>query len=52
MEDRQGRRVKVNPEEMQAIASDMKARIEDELTYPGTIDVTVIRRVVAEAKAR
>jgi len=52
MEDRNGRRVKVTPQEMETMATEMKSRIEDELTYPGTIDVTVIRRVVAEVTAR
>ena len=52
MKDRSGRRVKVSPEEMEKIAGSMKERIEGELTYPGTIDVTVIRRVVAEVTAR
>ncbi len=52
MKDRNGRRVKVSPQEMEKIAGDMKDRIEDELTYPGTIDVTVIRRVVAEVTVR
>ena len=51
-EDRQGRRVRISPEEMAKLAASMKAQIEDELTYPGTIDVTVIRRVVAEVTAR
>ena len=52
MKDRKGRRIKVSPREMSRIAGQMKARIEDELTYPGTIDVTVIRRVVAEVTVR
>ncbi|MDE0881562.1 MAG: HDIG domain-containing protein [Myxococcota bacterium] len=52
MEDRSGRRIKISPDEMKEMASEMKSRIEDELTYPGTIDVTVIRRVVAEVTAR
>ena len=52
MKDRNGRRVKVSPQEMEKMAGDMKGRIEDELTYPGTIDVTVIRRVVAEVTVR
>ena len=52
MEDRSGRRVKVSPDEMQRMATEMKAQIEEELTYPGTIDVTLIRRVVAEVTAR
>ncbi len=52
MEDRNGRRVKVSPDEMARLASDMKEQIEEELTYPGTIDVTLIRRVVAEVKVR
>ena len=52
MKDRSGRRVKVSPEEMERLAGSMKERIEGELTYPGTIDVTVIRRVVAEVTAR
>ena len=37
---------------MERLAGSMKERIEGELTYPGTIDVTVIRRVVAEVTAR
>ena len=37
---------------MGRLAGSMKERIEGELTYPGTIDVTVIRRVVAEVTAR
>ncbi len=52
MEDRNGRRVKVSPDEMARMASEMKEQIEEELTYPGTIDVTLIRRVVAEVKVR
>ena len=52
MKDRNGRRVKVSPQEMEKMAGEMKDRIEGELTYPGTIDVTVIRRVVAEVTVR
>ena len=50
MKDRSGHRSE--PEEMERLAGSMKERIEGELTYPGTIDVTVIRRVVAEVTAR
>jgi ribonuclease Y len=49
MEDRAGRRLKISPQDMKKIAADMKRRIEEEMTFPGTIDVTIIRRVVAEA---
>ena len=50
-------RVVVKPEEINdleshKIARDIKTRIEDELQYPGTIKVTVIRetRAIEEAK--
>ena len=50
-------RVIVKPEEINdleshKVARDIKNRIEEELQYPGTIKVTVIRetRVIEEAK--
>jgi ribonuclease Y len=51
-EDRNGRRLRTSQEQMAEIAAKLKGDIEAGVTYPGTIDVTVIRRVVAEASAR
>jgi len=51
-EDRSGRRLRTSPQQMAEIATQLKGEIEAGVTYPGTIDVTVIRRVVAEASAR
>ena len=50
-------RVLVKPEEVDdltshKIARDIKNRIEDELQYPGTIKVTVIRETRATEEAK
>ena len=50
-------RVIVKPEEMDELTSikvarDIKDRIENEMQYPGTIRITVIRETMAVEEAR
>ena len=45
-------RDKVNDEKCVLIARDIKERIENELTYPGQIKVTVIREMRASETAK
>ena len=51
-EDRNGRPVRTSENEMQTLARSMADQIETEMEYPGSINVTLIRRVVAQARAR
>lgn len=51
-EDKSGRPIRTSADKMQVMAREMADQIEDEMEYPGTINVTLIRRVVAQARAR
>jgi ribonuclease Y len=51
-EDRQGRPIRTSEKQMQTLARSMADQIEAEMEYPGSINVTLIRRVVAQSRAR
>ena len=48
-EDRQGRPIRTSEKQMQTLARSMADQIEAEMEYPGSINVTLIRRVVAQS---
>ncbi|MBM65450.1 MAG: hypothetical protein CMH55_04355 [Myxococcales bacterium] len=51
-EDRNGRPIRTSEEDMRNLARNMADQIEEEMEYPGSINVTLIRRVVAQTRAR